>query len=128
MMVVCVVVLLAGLGQRASATGQQVSVRVSDVRYKDPRVRALLRLARCETGYLAGGRPNWRHHNSVYSGGLGFYRPTWSTYKQRVWPVPKAREAKDATVRQQLAVGLVLIETFHGYSSWPTCSRRLGLR
>jgi hypothetical protein len=101
------------------------TVRTQDVRWKDPRVRNLYRLARCETG--GGGRPNWRHHNGTYSGGLGFAHSTWSQFKQQVRPVPRARYAAYATPREQYAVGLVLVERFGGYSSWPSCHRRLGI-
>ncbi len=125
----CVVMLVMGvLARVGAASSHRVTVKLADIRYKDPRVRNLLRLARCETGYLKGGRPNWHHHNSTYTGGLGYAHSTWFAYKQYVRPVPRARYAAQATVRQQLAVGLVLIETFGGYSSWPACSVRLGLR
>lgn len=113
-------------GSRAEARLRPV--RAPEVRWSDPRVRALYRLAKCETGYLAGGRPNWRHHNGTYTGALGFAHSTWAHYKQKVRPVPRARYAADARPVEQYAVGLVLIETFHGYSSWPACSVRLGLR
>ena len=102
-------------------------VRTSEIRWADPRVKNLWRLAKCETGYLAGGRPNWRHHKGTYTGALGFAHSTWSYYKRYVRPVPRARYAADATPLQQYAVGLVLIRTFGGYSSWPACHRRLGL-
>lgn len=93
--------------------------------WANPVNRNLLALARCETGY--GGAPNWRHHNSTYSGALGFAHSTWSYYKRFVRPVPRARYARDASVAEQLAVGRVLVRTFGGYSSWPACHRRLGL-
>ena len=89
--------------------------------------RNLLRIARCETGYLAGGRPNWRHHNSVYSGALGFAHSTWAYYRWRVRPLPPP-VARDATPGEQLAVARALVYEFGGYSSWPACSIRLGLR
>ncbi len=98
-----------------------------DASWANPVNRNLLRLARCETGYLTGGRVNWRHHNGTYTGGLGFAHSTWSYYKRFVRPVPRARYAADATVAQQLAVGRVLVRVFGGYSSWPACHRRLGL-
>jgi hypothetical protein len=111
-----------------AAASAKAAVRLDTVRWADPRVRNLHQLARCETGYLTGGRPNWRHHNSTYTGALGFAHSTWAHYKQYVRPVPRAEYAKDATPHEQYAVGLVLVETFGGYSSWPACSRRLGLR
>lgn len=113
----------------ASAATAAITERTSgpSAKWSNPVNRALLRLARCETGYLKGGRVNWRHHNSVYTGGLGFAHSTYRYYKQFVRPVPKAEYARDASVAEQLAVGRVLVRTFGGYSSWPSCSRRLGL-
>lgn len=102
-------------------------VHLRDVRWSDQRVRNLIRLARCETGGINHGRPLWTHHNGTYTGALGFAHSTWRIYKRYVRPIPRARYASQATPRQQLAVGLVLIETFGGYSSWPACHRRLGL-
>ncbi len=89
--------------------------------------RQLLRIARCETGYLPGGQPNWRHHNAVYGGALGFAHSTWAQFRLRVRPLPPAL-ARDATPAQQLAVARELVAFYGGYSSWPSCSRRLGLR
>lgn len=89
--------------------------------------RNLLRLARCETGYLDGGRINWSHSNSQYVSGLGFAWSTWRHYRHRVRPLPPSDGAK-ATPAEQLAVGRALVREFHGYSSWPSCSIRLGLR
>lgn len=95
--------------------------------WANPVNRNLLRLARCETGYLAGGKPNWRHHNGTYTGALGFAHSTWAYYKRFVRPVPRARYAAQASIAEQLAVGRVLVRVFGGYSSWPACHRRLGL-
>lgn len=130
LMVVAVLVLVCWLLTADSRAFPRIPavVRMAEVRWANPDVRRLVRIARCETGYLAGRRVNWRHHNSTYSGGLGFAWSTWSHYKRHVRPEPRARYARDATVRQQLAVGLVLRRVFHGWSSWPACSRRLGLR
>jgi hypothetical protein len=88
--------------------------------------RNLLRLARCETGYLSGRRINWRHSNSTYAGGLGFAHGTWAHYRHHVRPLPP-RYAWMASPAEQLAVGRALVRTFGNYSSWPACSRRLGL-
>lgn len=97
-------------------------------RWSNPVNRNLYRLAQCETGYLPGSRPNWQHHNSTYSGALGFAHSTWSHYKRYVRPVPRARFARDARPAEQYAVGRVLVRVFGGYSPWPSCSIRLGLR
>lgn len=97
-----------------------------DVRLDSQVNRALLALARCETGYLAGGAVNWRHRNSTYVGGLGFAWSTWTHYRHAVKPLPPA-EGSRATMREQLAVGRHLVRLY-GYSPWPACSIRLGLR
>ncbi|GIV03700.1 MAG: hypothetical protein KatS3mg015_2530 [Fimbriimonadales bacterium] len=97
-----------------------------DLRLDSPVNTNLLRIARCETGYLPGGRPNWRHRNSTYVGALGFAWTTWRYYRQRVRPLPPA-DGSQATRAEQLAVGRALVREFGGYSPWPACHRRLGL-
>lgn len=97
-----------------------------DLLLTSPTNQALLHIARCETGYLAGGVPNWRHRNSAYVGGLGFAWSTWLHYRYRVRPLPP-REGSQATRAEQLAVGRALVRAFGGFSSWPACHRRLGL-
>jgi len=124
---IAVLVAAAALAAASASGGHYSTVSVNDVTWKDPRVRNLYRLARCETGYLKGGRPNPRHHNGTYSGMLGFAHSTWEQFRHHVRPVPRATRAADATMRQQYAVGLVLVERFHGYSSWPACHRRHGI-
>jgi hypothetical protein len=94
--------------------------------YANPTNRNLIRLARCETGYLAGRRINWAHHNSTYSGGLGFAHSTWTQFRRYVRPLPPP-VASQARPGQQLAVGRALVRRFGGYSSWPACHRRLGI-
>ena len=95
--------------------------------------RALLRIARCETGGINAGRPLWTHrarseHAGLdYEGALGFLETTWNKYRWHVRPLPPDAAWK-ATPAEQLAVARVLVRTFGGYSSWPACSRRLGLR
>ena len=102
--------------------------------HQDAVTSNLLLLAKCETGYLKGGRPNWRHQNSTYVGALGFAWSTWNYYRRYVRPLPPAvyrdgqgRIVWTATRAQQLAVAQVLVRVFGGYSSWPACHRRLGL-
>jgi len=75
------------------------------------------RLARCETG------GNWRHHNSTYQGGLGFYRGSWDAYRPRRFP----RDAHLASREQQIVVGKRIVADV-GWGAWPVCSIRLGLR
>jgi len=97
-----------------------------DVLLSNPVNQNLLALARCETGGINDGRPLWTHRNSVYVGALGFARSTWRTYRHRVRPLP-ASEGPHATPAEQLAVGRALVREFRGFSSWPTCHRRLAL-
>lgn len=80
-----------------------------------PRVWRLL--AQCETG------GNWRHRNSTYQGGLGFYHGSWDAYRPRGFP----SEAYLASPAQQVAVGR-RIRNDVGWGAWPACSIRLGLR
>jgi len=94
--------------------------------WANPVNRNLIRLARCETGYLPGGRINWAHSNSTYVGGLGFAWSTWSYFRHRVRPLPP-RDGAKARPAEQLAVGRALVREFGGYSSWPACHRRLGI-
>lgn len=75
------------------------------------------RLARCETG------GNWRHHNSTYQGGLGFYHGSWDAYRPRRFP----RDAHLASREQQIVVGRRILADV-GWGAWPACSIRLGLR
>lgn len=95
-------------------------------KWSNPVNRALIRIARCETGYLDGGRANWQHRNGTYAGALGFAWSTWLHYRHYVKPLPPA-DPSQASVGQQLAVGRVLVRVFGGYSSWPACHVRLGL-
>jgi hypothetical protein len=95
--------------------------------YANPTNRNLIRLARCETGYLSGRRINWAHSNSSYVGGLGFAWSTWAQFRRYVTPLPP-RDGAKATPAQQLAVGRALVRRWPNYSSWPSCSIRLGLR
>lgn len=75
------------------------------------------RLAHCETG------GNWKHRNSMYQGGLGFYYGSWDAYRPKGFPA----EAYLATPADQVAVGK-RIRADVGWGAWPACSIRLGLR
>lgn len=101
-----------------------------DGSWANPVNRNLYRLAVCETGGINGGRPLWTHHNRWYVGALGFARSTWEQYRHRVKPLPAAAPDRGdflATPGQQYAVGRELVKEFGGYSSWPSCHRRLRL-
>jgi hypothetical protein len=75
------------------------------------------RLARCETG------GDWRHHNGPYEGGLGFYGGSWDAYRPAGYP----RDAHRASPAEQVAVARLILADV-GWSAWPACSVRLGLR
>ncbi len=75
------------------------------------------KLARCETG------GNWKHRTATYQGGLGFYHGSWDAYRPKGFP----SEAYLATREQQIIVGK-RIQADVGWSAWPACSIRLGLR
>ncbi len=99
----------------------------------NPVNRNLLRIGSCETGGKPGqnGEPDWNHEAAGppghrYEGALGFLDDTWSSRRWRVRPLPPAH-ADQASEAEQLAVGRALVREFSGYSSWPSCHRRLGL-
>lgn len=100
--------------------------RPFDISKANPLNQNLIRLAICETGGINGGRPLWTHRNATYVGALGFAQSTWSSRRFRVSPLPPASGWR-ATPAEQLAVGRALVREFSGYSSWPSCHRRLGL-
>ncbi|MEK9810290.1 MAG: hypothetical protein VW362_07560 [Candidatus Nanopelagicales bacterium] len=129
------ILLLLLLANCATAQGGRIIERTTGPRAHPgtPTNRALLRIARCETGGINDGRPLWTHrarseHPGLdYEGSLGFLETTWDKYRWQVRPLPPDAAWK-ATPAEQLAVARVLVRTFGGYSSWPACSRRLGLR
>lgn len=109
--------------------------------WANPVNRNLYRIAKCETGGKPGqhGRPDWTHRarsphyghgrRLYYEGALGFLETTWDAYRLYVLPeTPTAKSADRATPAEQYAVGRILVRVFNGYSSWPSCSRKLGLR
>ena len=119
--------LLTALAITATANAQVPARTQADA------VRSnLLLIARCETGGKPGqhGRPDWDHRARAekpghwYEGGLGFLDTTWDGYKPKGYP----DRASQATREQQLVVARRLVRRFGGYSSWPACSRKLGLR
>jgi murein DD-endopeptidase MepM/ murein hydrolase activator NlpD len=73
------------------------------------------KLARCESG------GNWHiNTGNGYSGGLQFSQGTWTANGGSGSPADASRE-------QQIAVA-ENIKTHNGYSAWPACSAKLGLR
>jgi resuscitation-promoting factor RpfB len=75
-------------------------------------------LAQCESG------GNWSiNTGNGYYGGLQFSASTWrSVGGTQYAPLPH-----QATREQQIAAAIVLRDRTGGYSSWPACSRKLGL-
>ena len=74
------------------------------------------RLAQCESG------GNW-HLDSTYDGGLQFHPDTWNRWKPSGYPA----YAHQASREQQIHVGKRL-HAARGWSPWPHCSSKLGLR
>jgi hypothetical protein len=74
------------------------------------------KLAACESG------GNW-HIDAYHDGGLQFLPSTWTAYGGGVY----ARYAYQATREQQIAIAQK-VQAAAGWSQWPSCSRRLGLR
>ena len=64
-------------------------------------------IARCETN------SNWSMHGSSYSGGLGFYNGTWSSFGGRQF----AANAGDASREQQIVVA-ERVYARYGLSGW----------
>ncbi|GAA3999927.1 resuscitation-promoting factor [Allokutzneria multivorans] len=78
------------------------------------------RLAQCEaTG-------NWSivSANGKYHGGLQFDRQTWQAYGGGAY----APVASQASREQQIAIATKVRDRRGGYSAWPHCSAKLGLR
>jgi hypothetical protein len=75
-------------------------------------------LAMCETG------GNWAMNSgNGYSGGLQFHASTWAA----VGGTQYAPEAWMATREQQIAAG-ERVRAAAGWTAWPGCARKLGLR
>lgn len=109
-----ILTIAAALIVSSSATAQPPRI---------PHYSQLMAIARCETGGINGGRPLWTHRSSDYGGALGFRHSTWNAYRKPWF----AKFAWNASPRQQLLVGERLIGLF-GFTPWPACSVRLGLR
>lgn len=75
-------------------------------------------LASCESGQ------NWSYNGgSGFDGGLQFHPGTWSAYRLPGYPA----YAYQASAAQQVAVAERVLAT-QGWSAWPACSAKLGLR
>jgi len=74
------------------------------------------RLAECESG------GNWATQGT-YHGGLQFHPDTWNAWKPSGYPA----YAYQASAAQQITVGKRL-QAAQGWSPWPHCSQKLGLR
>lgn len=83
-----------------------------------------LALARCEQSGSGWAGVNWQAYSQSYEGAYGFLHSTWRQYRYPWMP----HRADLATPREQTLVAIRLRRTFGGYSSWPSCSIRLGLR
>lgn len=66
------------------------------------------RLANCET------RGNWHMKGNRYSGGVGFYNPTWTQFHLPGMPA----NAGDATKAQQIVVAERVVHELQPYGSW----------
>lgn len=75
-----------------------------------------MRMARCETN------SNWAMHGSRFSGGLGFYNGTWSSYGGAILGIGNAG---DATIQQQIWVAR-RVRDRHGYGGWG-CAPAIGV-
>ena len=74
------------------------------------------RLAQCESG------GNW-HVDAYHDGGLQFLPSTWTAYKPAGYPA----YAWQASREQQIVVAERVLAAA-GWSQWPVCSRRIGVR
>jgi ABC-type transport system substrate-binding protein len=75
-------------------------------------------VAKCESG------GNWSTNTgNGYSGGLQFASSTWRSFGGGAY----SSTASGASRAQQIAVAEKVLHA-QGWSAWPTCSRRAGLR
>ncbi len=91
------------------------------------------RLADCESGsWDANGKPiehsaRWdygaRRAEGGFEGGLNFHPGTWEAHRSPDMPAHAGRASKS----DQIAVAERVL-TAQGWSAWPGCSRKLGLR
>lgn len=75
------------------------------------------RLAECES------TSRWNLRGRRHDGGLQFTRSSWAT----AGGLKFAGRAFEATREEQIVVARALLD-MQGWSAWPSCSRRLGLR
>jgi hypothetical protein len=67
------------------------------------------RVAQCETG------GNWRMRGPTYSGGVGFYNPTWSSWAGELRLVARYPNAADAPRLVQIRVAEYGLTVHRGY-------------
>lgn len=81
-------------------------------------------LAACESGDGTPGSARWDYNGrSGYLGGVQFLPSTYSAYRLPGHP----EHAWQATPAQQVEVAR-RVQAAQGWSAWPVCSRRVGLR
>lgn len=82
-----------------------------------------LALARCEQRGSGWAGVNWQAYSQSYEGAYGFLHSTWRRFRHPGMP----HRADLATPREQTLVAIRL-RSLYGYTPWPACSIRLGLR
>lgn len=80
-------------------------------------------LAECESNGEWDYGPHSGWGSGVYHGGLQFHPSTWNSYRPADFPP----YAYLATPAQQIAVAERVLAD-QGWSAWPACSSKLGLR
>ncbi len=124
-------------GPQLPANSPQVRVPIPRINPKDRLAVAPRshwdRLADCESGsWDANGKPiehsaRWdygaRRGAGGFEGGLNFHPATWDAYRSPHMPAHAGRASKG----DQIAVAERVL-TAQGWSAWPRCSRKLGLR
>ena len=109
-----------------------VAAALNEVEAIDQPGRTWVRLADCESGvWEADGTPvagsaDWGYGTSDdvrFEGGLHFEPSTWDAFRDP----GMAEHAGEATLVAQVVVAERVLDA-QGWSAWPVCSRKLGLR
>jgi hypothetical protein len=77
------------------------------------RIGLWVRIGRCEQPGPGKWGIWWSFKGSTYSGGLGFYNPTWLAYAPKKFP----NNAGDANWKQQMVTANILYDLYGG-SPW----------